>query len=588
MKVVAKKSNNDRVKKICNELKYYNEDVVDYLLACGYSIDIIKALVSREIDYTSFKSNDVTNIDEASKKILEYLVNDNALIYVFGDYDSDGINSTYILHNTLVNANLNVVGSMCEILHYIPERTEGYGLSMYFCESLINMYPDKDVLVVTVDNGITKREEVKLLKDNGIEVIITDHHEPQEGCTPEGVLIVDPHLNDKDSKNALGLCGAAIVYKLIANLLGQIIPEASRFYYLYLANAMIATITDMMDITEENIYLVRHGLALLNCDYCSDSLTHYKKYKGDTITAKDVAFEIGPYINACGRMGNVDAGMDFLSSQFEDIEESFNLMVTLNDERKSVSKKIKKYIEENLSDLFDDKIVIIYMDNYDLRYKLKIDTEDKELLTGICGPIANQIMAKINRPVIFLHGDNDTVHGSARSCLGINLQEAFKQAQDNNIIDSFGGHKYAAGVSLNRNNIQKLRDFFNKIFCHIDYKGLLPSHIEIHKVIQLIDVKKEMFDKYHEIVYFSALKEPLFAFVDLTVFGVKRSSNNPNNICIKVSDSSLHKTMDIWAWDFANKFFDELQQPKKITIVGRIVKDFMCNNRYTIDVVDMF
>ena len=212
------------------------KEIISLLLNRGYKAeDLSKYLQNDEFFIAPF--NSIKNVDKAVKTIIEYLEDDKAEIYVYADYDADGINAGYIMTDVLTSVK-EAIDSKCKVNVHFPNRCEGYGLSMAFCKKIAPRKTRKKVLVITVDNGITKKAEVAYLQSKNVEVIITDHHAPKIGEVPE-CLVVDPWLNDLESENAKGLCGASVAYKVC----GQLLKEYGEEDYIlnYLPNAAIAT-----------------------------------------------------------------------------------------------------------------------------------------------------------------------------------------------------------------------------------------------------------------------------------------------------------------------------------------------------------
>ena len=230
--------------------------VIELLLNRGYEEKDLYKYIQKD-EYYMANFNSITNCDESAKIIKSYLEDDNAVIYVYGDYDCDGVMARSIMEGVLTTIKESI-DSKVKLVFKTPNRVEGYGLSMNWCKKMFPRKTSKRELVITVDNGITKKVEVAYLQSKGVEVIITDHHAPKKGYTPD-CLVVDPWLNDLKSENALGLCGAAIAYKVCGRLL-ELYEDDSNFILNYLPNAAMATITDIMPATQENIGIVSYGM----------------------------------------------------------------------------------------------------------------------------------------------------------------------------------------------------------------------------------------------------------------------------------------------------------------------------------------
>ena len=252
----------------------YNKEIIDALLNTGYS------------EMPEYKN--ITNV-EVGADIIESHIAADSTIYIFGDYDSDGVNSSYILGDAISYA-IYYMESDSQLIIKLPERSEGYGLNMNWCKSIINDEYKGKKLVITVDNGIAQKNEVAFLLENGIDVLITDHHQPN-GNTPENVFIIDAFHNN-DSENNKGLCGAGVAFKVAMTLLERLdIEEFNDLFYKYIIHVAIATITDSMPMTMDNIKFVYNGVQLLKDGYGSDAIDYYRDYNSNTdITPKDIAF----------------------------------------------------------------------------------------------------------------------------------------------------------------------------------------------------------------------------------------------------------------------------------------------------------
>lgn len=576
IKIRDKKISNDKIKKLANK---YNVSikVISLLLNRGYKESELEKYIQKDSFYTA-PFDSLTNCTEAATLIKEYLDDDKASIYVFGDYDCDGVMSLTIM-NGVLTAIKESIESKTKLIFKAPNRIEGYGLSMQWCKETFPKKASKKQLVITVDNGITKREEVAYLKSKGVEVIITDHHAPKKGYTPE-CLIVDAWLNDLKDTNALGLCGAAVAYKVCGRLL-ELYEDDSNYILNYLPNAGIATITDMMPATQENIGLVSYCLWLIKNGYANEAIKHYKSYVNKDITIKDIAFEIGPQINACGRMGNISLATDFMVEEDEEtLEDMYNSMISLNDERKELEKQILKGILEQ--DFSNDLIVIVNVPN----------------LGGLGGTIGSKVVEYYKKPCILLSGKGEVLHGSARAIGGISLHALFTdEVNKGNIVD-FGGHHAAAGVTIKADKINDLRESINKTLATLliqlqdEAVEQGESVIEVDEIISLKDITRSTVAPYLDIIYFADLKEPTFALKGIEVLEARSSSNNPNHLCLNLQDSTCTAKKnrygkivgkELWIWNRMNDY-KEIGEPKKVDLIGKIVPDFRNPKFFTFEV----
>lgn len=576
IKIRNREIDNKDIKKLAVKYKT-TEKIIKLLLNRGYKEEELGKYIQKD-DYYVAPFDSITNCTEAATIIKSYLEDDEAIIYTFGDYDVDGVMS----RNTVEGIFLAIkesIDSKVTLKYKTPNRVEGYGLGMEWCKKTFPRKTTKRILVITVDNGITKKEEVAYLQSKGVEVIITDHHAPKKGQVPD-CLIVDPWLNDLNDDNALGLCGAAVAYKICGRLL-ELYEDDSNFILNYLPNAAIATITDMMPATQENIGLVSYGLWLIKNGYASEAINHYKAYVNKEITVKDIAFEIGPQINACGRMGNIELATNFMFATDEDeLEYFYNEMINLNEERKVLEKKIVENIFAQ--DFSNDLMVIVNVPE----------------LGGLGGTVASKVVEHFRKPCILLSGNGEVLHGSARSFGGISLHALFSdEVKKGNIID-FGGHHAAAGITVRADKIDDLRKSINhtlaSLILELSSEEVIEKEpiIEVDDIINLKDITRSTIAPYSELVFFSDFKEPVFALMNLDVIEARSSSNNPDHLCLNLQDSTVKAVKnrygklvgkELWIW---NKMpaYKEIGEPKKVNLIGKIVPDFRNPKYYSFEV----
>lgn len=576
IKIRNKEIDNKDIKKLAVKYKT-TEKIIKLLLNRGYKEEELGKYIQKD-DYYVAPFDSITNCTEAATIIKSYLEDDEATIYTFGDYDVDGVMS----RNTVEGIFLAIkesIDSKVTLKYKTPNRVEGYGLGMEWCKKTFPRKTTKRILVITVDNGITKKEEVAYLQSKGVEVIITDHHAPKKGQVPD-CLIVDPWLNDLNNDNALGLCGAAVAYKICGRLL-ELYEDDSNFILNYLPNAAIATITDMMPATQENIGLVSYGLWLIKNGYASEAINHYKAYVNKEITVKDIAFEIGPQINACGRMGNIELATNFMFATDEDeLEYFYNEMINLNEERKVLEKKIVENIFAQ--DFSNDLMVIVNVPE----------------LGGLGGTVASKVVEHFRKPCILLSGNGEVLHGSARSFGGISLHALFSdEVKKGNIVD-FGGHHAAAGITVRADKIDDLRKSINhtlaSLILELSNEEVIEKEpiIEVDDIINLKDITRSTIAPYSELVFFGDFKEPVFALMNLDVIEARSSSNNPDHLCLNLQDSTVKAVKnrygklvgkELWIW---NKMpaYKEIGEPKKVNLIGKIVPDFRNPKYYSFEV----
>jgi len=392
-------------------------------------------------------------------KIIKEKVSEKAKIRIIGDYDIDGVMSTYVLLRGLIR-----IGA--DVDTYIPDRVaDGYGIH----EHLINRAEeDKVDTILTCDNGIAAVSEIQLAKEKGMTVIVTDHHEIPYKETENGRKIIlppaDAILNPKQqdcpypSKN---LCGAVVAFKLISALYEEFcVPgeELEDFYEL----AAIATVGDVMDLQGENRILVKEGLKRLK-NTGNPGLRELIRVNGledSKITAYHVGFVLGPCINASGRLDTAARSLALLNA--ENQGEAAKLagdLTALNQSRKSLTEEGKEaaiHQVEN-TDLKNDRVLVIYL---------------PDCHESIAGIIAGRIREKYHKPTFVLTKGENSAKGSGRSIEAYSMYEELVRCAD--LLIRFGGHPMAAGLSIEEKNIEKFRRRLNQN-CSLTEEDLQPK-----------------------------------------------------------------------------------------------------------------
>ncbi|MFR1202196.1 MAG: single-stranded-DNA-specific exonuclease RecJ [Blautia sp.] len=393
--------------------------------------------------------------------ILKQKIREKKKIRIIGDYDIDGVTATYILIKGLER-----LGARADT--YIPDRiTDGYGIHMPLIYKALEDGVDT---IVTCDNGIAASKEIGFAKEKGLTVIVTDHHEvPFIEDNGEKTYILPPAdavINTKQpgcpypNKN---LCGAVVAMKLIWALYDDShIPKTEKEEFLELA--AIATVGDVMDLQGENRILVKEGLKRL--PYTKNkglqALIRVTGLEGSRISSYHIGFVLGPCINASGRLDTAARSLRLL--QCEDAGEAARLagdLKALNDSRKALTEKGKDaaiQLIEN-TDLKKDPVLVVYL------------PECHESLAGI---IAGRIREKYNRPVFVLTKGEKGVKGSGRSIQQYSMFEELVKCGD--LLDQYGGHPMAAGLSLPEENVSLLRKRLNEQ-CNLKEEDLIPKVI---------------------------------------------------------------------------------------------------------------
>lgn len=481
--------------------------------------------------------------------ILRQKIREKKKIRIIGDYDIDGVTATYILIKGLER-----LGARADT--YIPDRiTDGYGIHMPLIYKALEDGVDT---IVTCDNGIAAAKEIGFAKEKGLTVIVTDHHEvPFIEDNGERIYILPPAdavINTKQpgcpypNKN---LCGAVVAMKLIWALYdGSHIPETEKEEFLELA--AIATVGDVMDLQGENRILVKEGLKRL--PYTKNkglqALIRVTGLEGSRISSYHIGFVLGPCINASGRLDTAARSLRLL--QCEDADEAARLagdLKALNDSRKALTEKGKDaaiQLIEN-TDLKNDPVLVVYL------------PECHESLAGI---IAGRIREKYNRPVFVLTKGEKGVKGSGRSIQQYSMFEELVKCGD--LLDQYGGHPMAAGLSLPEENVSLLRKRLNEQ-CTLKEEDLIPKvMIDVPMPISYISTKLveqlsllEPFGKGNT--------KPLFAQKNVRALNSRVIGKNHNVTKLQLMDEQGY-VMEAVYFGNVPEFMDFLSARDKISV----------------------
>ena len=387
----------------------------------------------------------IKDMDKAAAAINEKIDN-YELICIYGDYDCDGITATSILYNYLESMGANV-------MYYIPERSAGYGLN----EQAVKELAEKGVsLIVTVDNGISAVEEAKLIKELGMELVVTDHHQPPE-VLPNALAVVDPHRADCSSPYK-DISGVGVAFKLCAALDDGSYDAVLEQYGDICA---IGTVADVVPLDGEKRTIVKHGLEYLKNTENSglSKLFELSSLDREAINAVDVSFRIAPVINASGRFGSPLTAVKALLSEDEGDAESYvSQLIELNSMRKQTENEIISEIIEHINkypQTLNHAVLVLWGKNWH---------------PGVIGIVSSKILDYYGKPNFIISIDDDgNARGSARSIHGFDVFECLCHCSE--LFEKFGGHECAGGFSLKEDNIGAL---CSRIYEYADSMEKLP------------------------------------------------------------------------------------------------------------------
>ncbi|MDP8266057.1 MAG: single-stranded-DNA-specific exonuclease RecJ [Candidatus Aceula meridiana] len=428
------------------------------------------------------------DMDKAVARINQAKQNKERVL-IFGDYDVDGVTSSTILTNALKKMGIDV-------LTHIPHRVkDGYGLN----HTIAKKAKEQGVtLLITVDCGISAIDQVETLRREGIDVIIVDHHEAAESL-PRAVAVVDPKRKDCPYPFG-GLAAVAVTFKLAQALLG-------KDYMKDLDLVALGTIADIVPLRGENRIFVKIGLPEIQRTKNFGLLALMKNARiiGKKITPRHVGFILGPRINAMGRIASAEKSLGLLLSQSE--KEAQDIAQILEDHNRERQKKQGAIIEEALSMVEDqinfqkDRIIILSKEGWH---------------KGVVGIVASRVVDTYYRPSIVLAMEEGIATGSARSIAGFHLFDALSECAD--LLENYGGHKYAAGVTIREEKLEAFKERMNEIAHEkISQEDLTPS-LSVDCEIQLSSVNMKLVDIVQKLEpYGEANPEPIFCSRRLTV-----------------------------------------------------------------------
>lgn len=379
------------------------------------------------------------DMDKATERLAE-AIRDREKIIVYGDYDVDGTTATSILYTFLKDFGV-------EVDYYIPHRfKEGYGINI---EGVEYAARENARLIVSVDCGITAVEETRIAKERGIDLIICDHHNVGEEI-PDAVAVLDPKRKDCTYPFD-GLSGAGVGFKLVQGTIRKLgLAEQVAFQFLDLVAISIAS--DIVPLIDENRVLMREGLNRINSEprIGIKALLDLIQIEVGSVTTSSIVFSIGPRINAAGRMGDAGKAVKLLIAETpEEARARAHELEAINIQRRD---KDTKTMEEAMSMV--DK-------QYNLEKVSSMVLHDPDWHLGVIGIVASRLVDTYYRPAIMLSTVDGKIKGSARSIRGFNIYEALKQCED--LLEQFGGHEFAAGLTIREENLKEFRNRIDEI-----------------------------------------------------------------------------------------------------------------------------
>jgi single-stranded-DNA-specific exonuclease len=493
------------------------EDIVELSKQLNVSSTIASLLVSRGVrTYDEAKlffrpSLDdlhdpflMKDMDKAVNRILS-AIDSNENILIYGDYDVDGTTSVALVSKFLKN---NVTNN---IQTYIPDRyNEGYGISY---KSIDYAFENNFSLIIALDCGIKAIDKVSYANEKNIDFIICDHHKPDLQI-PQAIAILNPLRNDCEYPFKY-LCGCGIGYKLIQglNLQKKTWNEAPENYLDLVAIAIGA---DLVPLNGENRVLCYHGLQVINKNPRAGIKAILRGIKNKSITLNEVSFQIAPRINAAGRIKHGNNAVELL------IEEDFDKAIKFSNEI-DIFNNQRREIDKTIT---SQALIQIEKNKEKSNFSTVVFQEDWH--KGVIGIVASRLIEKYYRPTLVFTKSNDCYAASARSVKGFDIYNAIESCKD--YLIQYGGHKYAAGLTLKPDNFLKFKNAFEKIVKNsIDSKLMTPS-IQVDEKIKLSTITPKFYRILKQFAPFGpSNKKPVFLSENLIDTGFCKTVGEENN-----------------------------------------------------------
>ena len=461
-------------------------------------------------------------------------------ILIYGDYDVDGITSTTVLKKYLLDRDITVDT-------YIPNRLhEGYGLN----KSAIEKIKEKGIdLIITVDCGISAIDEIEYVRSLGMDIIITDHHEVGEKL-PNAIAVIDAKRKD-NTYPFRSLAGVGVVFKLIQaiSIKLDIKPEE---YLKYLDLVCVGTIADIVPLEGENRTIAKLGLMLIKVTKNLGLRELIKSSGYKEIDSNTISFGVAPRINASGRMGHEEEALNlFLANNLESALEITKELNDYNTLRQSTEKNIYEEVVQKIekNNLDENDSIVVGGNNWH---------------HGVIGIVSSKVTDKYYKPSILLSFEDDIAKGSGRSIPGFDLYESLTKCDD--LLEKYGGHAMAVGLTLKKENFEKFKERFNKIAKESNIKELKPI-IYIDEELKLKDINMDLIKSLSILEPFGeSNKVPLFLIKNLKIDSIRALSEGRH---LKLTLRDENFVINAIGFDIGS-LAEEYRIGDKIDIVGTL------------------
>lgn len=540
-------------------LTRHQKDLVEEILPqCNNNATVAEVLVRRGVttpkEAISFFNPSIADLhdpflmpdmDKAVNR-LNKAMGAKERIMIYGDYDVDGTTAVALVYKYLQNYYSNIE-------YYIPTRyEEGYGIS----RKSIDYAAENDIkLVIVLDCGIKAIEEIAYAKEKGIDFIICDHHMPDDELPP-AVAILNPKMPDSPYP-CKHISGCGVGFKFMQGFAQSNGLTNHNELESLLDLVAVSIAADIVPIVDENRVMAYHGLRRLNSNpnLGLRSIIRLCKLTNKDITISDVIFKIGPRINASGRMQSGIEAVDLLVCR--DLHEAYEKSKDIDQYNKD-RKELDKRITEEANTIIEDNVNIV-------RERRSIVVYNKDWHKGIIGIVASRLTELYYKPAVVLTCTNGIATGSARSVQSFDIYSAVNSTRD--LLENFGGHPYAVGLTLKEENIPEFRRRFEEYVAEHIQPDQLSPHIDIDATISFADITPELVQNLKKLnPYGPSNQKPVFCTHNVFDFGTSKVvGKNMEHIKLELEDNSTSRVINAIAFNMA-PYFEHIHAHKPVDI----------------------
>ena len=510
-----------------------------------------------------YSSDLLKDIDKAKNRVLQAYYNYEKVM-IWGDYDVDGTTGTALLYRILKPYFPN-------ISYYIPDRySEGYGISMQGIDFAISTGIN---LIISVDTGIKNIQEIVYAKDRGIDFIVLDHHTPSEELPP-AVAVIDPKRED-DLYPFKELTGCGVAFKFLQSL-SESLGIEQKFLYKHLDLLALSIAADIVPIVDENRIYAYLGLKLLNTSPLVgiSALKEVIGLKNKELSISNLVFTLIPRLNAAGRIGHGSQAVELL------ISENFNKALEIAKEINYLNQQ-RQHIQQKIV----NEIIQEFKEHPELKEKNSTVLFNSHWHKGVIGIVASKVIDYFYKPTVILTDSENDIAGSARSIADFDLYEAIEDCS--HLLTKFGGHKYAAGLSLKPENLNKFIDCFENVVSARITDDMKKPKLKISGVLTINDINENLIKFFRKLEpYGPGNPKPIFVSTDVKEVYIKKIGKDKNHLVLRYLDEQTGKIISAISFYNAD-LYDKIFASRKYDIAYKIGENEYNNVKYIqLEIID--